>query len=312
MKLNESNVFTLRKQFIEHPQAASAIDRIAAVHSDSVSTGAGKGLALLGPSGAGKTTVLKEYLERHPSVLDGPNRRKPIIFAVVPSAPTPKSLGAATLAAMGDPLAHVTKHSAEEKQARIATLFQALHTELVIFDESQHLVDHRTASRDAVTDWLKNLFNLTGVAVVLAGLKRTESLLSANEQLRRRFSATFYYDRFAARNEAESLAFANLLYSFAGGLPVAALDFTEPSVLMRFHMASFGLIDYLIKVIDRAVQIARDRKPQEISLDTLAQAFREEVWSRAPNARNPFHQDFDGNPLIGIGEPFEDFDKIAN
>ena len=311
MKRKSFETFSLRKQFIDYPQAAAAVDRLAAVHQDAKRTGLGRGLALLGPSGVGKTTALMEYENRYLADYEFPGNRQPIVFVVVPSTPTPKSLGSATLAAMGDPLAHVTRHSAEERQARIVTLFEKLGTELVIFDEAQHMVDHRKASREAVSDWLKNLLNVTGVAVVIAGLKRTENLLAANEQLRRRFSATSYYDRFSLDTQEDALAFVNLLVSFRDNLPVAALDFTEKSILMRFYFASFGLIDYLIKVIDRAVQIARDKRPAEIDLDILARAFRDEIWSRAPDVRNPFDRKFDGQPLIGHGEPFERFDQIA-
>jgi hypothetical protein len=149
------------------------------------------------------------------------------------------------------------------------------------------------------------------VAVVLAGLKKAEDLLLSNEQLRRRFSATAYYDRFNIYDPQGAQTFANLLFSFQQIMPVPALKFIAEDVLLRFYYASFGLIDYLIKIVDRAVCLVQHKEAAEIDLSVLAQAFRDEVWSMAPDKRNPFHAEFNFEDLIGKGEPFEDFDIKA-
>lgn len=300
--------FTLRTSFIEYPQSIRALARIQEVHEASRLSKRGRGIALLGPSGVGKTTVLEEYIRSFMPTLNIP-RAKPILFVEVPSSPTPKSLGAAMLSTMGDPFAH--RGSAEEKLFRIITLLKGLHTELVVFDESQHLVERRRTPNGATTDWLKNLLNGSRIAVVLAGLKKTEELLSSNEQLRRRFSATIYYDRFKIFEDGAQL-FGQLLLSFEKILPVPALSFIAEPILIRFYHASFGLIDYLIKIVDRAVWLAQHSGSGEIDQATLAQAFRDEVWSLAPDLRNPFCPQFNRQGLTGQAEPFEDFDIKAS
>lgn len=304
----ESTPFTLRKLIIEYPQLVQARDRIRQVHEASQLSGKGRGIALLGPSGVGKTTVLEEYMRSFKSSPRSPGS-KPIIFVEVPSTPTPKSLGAAVLDAMGDKFAH--RGSAEEKQFRIVVLLKGLQTELVVFDEAQHLVEIRRTPTGATTDWLKNLLNKSRVAVVLAGLKRTEELLFSNEQLRRRFSATAYYDRFDIEKPGGAQSFGQLLKSFHELLPVPTLSFVNVDMVQRFYHASFGLIDYLIMIVDRAVLLAQQSKVVEIDLAILAQAFRDEVWSLSPDKRNPFSSKFNWEPLIGKCEPFEDFDSKA-
>lgn len=82
-------------------------------------------------------------------------------------------------------------------------------------------------------------------------------------------------------------------------------------MIRRFYLASFGLIDYLIKVIDRSVWLVQHRDAEGINLPILCEAFKDEVWSAAPEERNPFSDAFDFKPLIRDCEPFENFDIIA-
>lgn len=305
--MNSNTPNTLRKNFIRCPHSVHALERIRDVHVASKATGKGMAIAILGPSGVGKTTILQEYIRSLGGQV-APGEGKSI-FVEVPSTPTPKSLGAAVLVAMGDQFAH--RGSAEEKLCRIVKLMTGLKIELIIFDEAQHLVERRRTPTGATTDWLKNLLNTSKVAVVLAGLKRAQDLLLSNEQLRRRFSATVYCDRFRVDESTSAKQFAKLLISFEKMLPVPSLTLSSNDTALRFYHASYGLIDYLIKVIDRAICLVHAGKFTEIDLTVLAQAFRDEVWSLAPNDRNPFCEEFSYLELTGKFEPFEDFDIKA-
>lgn len=306
--MSSNNSTKQRKNFIACTHSVRALKRIGEVHQASRAAEKGMGIAILGPSGVGKTTILKEYIRLHDERATA-RTSKAIVFVEVPSTPTPKSLGTAVLEAMGDQFAH--RGSAEEKLFRIVKLLTGLKVELVIFDEVQHLVERRRTPTGATTDWLKNLLNASKVAVVLAGLKRAQDLLLANEQLRRRFSATVYCDRFRIDDPESAKQFAKLLISFEKMMPVPALPLTSQNTALRFYHASFGLIDYLIKVIDRAVRLVQMGRFSEIDLTVLAEAFRDEVWSLAPDSRNPFSEEFTFVELTGKFEPFEDFDVKA-
>lgn len=54
--------FSLRHHFILSPQAERALTRLAEVHGDTRRTGTSKGLVIQGPSGVGKSTLVKEYV----------------------------------------------------------------------------------------------------------------------------------------------------------------------------------------------------------------------------------------------------------
>lgn len=308
----EENIapFSLRHHFILSPQAERALNRLTEVHEDTRRTGTSKGLVIQGPSGVGKSTLIKEYVRELEATKKKEAGHRFVLVVEIPSSPTKKNLATAMLTAMKDPYADSRNHSAETKFARIILLLGSLGVEVVVLDEAQHLVDYKRNAAYEAADWIKSLMNETGITFVLVGLKRTEGLLWANEQLRRRFSATVDYNRFML-TEACWEQFAMLLHGVRELLPVVSISFSEKEMIRRFYLASFGLIDYLIKILDRSVWLVQHRNSEGINLRILSQAFKDEVWSAAPDVRNPFSYAFDFKPLIGDREPFENFDIIA-
>lgn len=302
--------FSLRHHFILSPQAERALTRLAEVHGDTRRTGTSKGLVIQGPSGVGKSTLVKEYVRELESLKKTEAGHRSVLIVEIPSSPTKKNLATAMLTAMKDPYADSRTHSAETKFSRIILLLRSLAVEVVVLDEAQHLVDYKRNAAYEAADWIKSLMNETGITFVLVGLKRTEGLLWANEQLRRRFSATVDYNRFTL-TETCWAQFATLLLGIRDLLPVASISFSDKKMIQRFYLASFGLIDYLIKILDRAVWLVQDRNFEGINLAVLSKAFKDEVWSAAPNERDPFSEEFDFTPLIRDREPFENFDMVA-
>jgi hypothetical protein len=302
--------FSLRHHFIVSPQAERALTRLMEVHGDTRRTGTSKGLVIQGPSGVGKSTLIKEYVRELESSASPQLGHRSVLNVEIPSSPTKKNLATAMLTAMKDPYADSRSHSAETKFARIILLLSNLGIEVVVLDEAQHLVDYKRNAAYEAADWIKSLMNETSIMFVLVGLKRTEGLLWANEQLRRRFSATVDYNRFML-TEACWTQFATLLRGIRELLPVDSISFSGKEMIRRFYMASFGLIDYLIKVIDRSVWLVQHRNSEGINLGILSEAFKDEVWSAAPDERNPFNDAFEFKPLIRDREPFENFDIIA-
>ena len=302
--------FSLRHHFIVSPQAERALTRLMEVHGDTRRTGASKGLVIQGPSGVGKSTLISEYVRE----LESTNPPKPghraVLSVEIPSSPTKKNLATALLTAMNDPYADSRSHSAETKFSRIVLLLGSLGVEVVVLDEAQHLVDYKRNDAYEAADWIKSLMNETSITFVLVGLKRTENLLLANEQLRRRFSAIVDYNRFMI-TETCWAQFATLLRVIRDLLPVKSINFSTNEMIQRFYLGSFGLIDYLIKVIDRSVWLVQHRHAEGINLMILSEAFKDEVWSSASNERNPFDLAFDFRDLTGQREPFENFDVIA-
>lgn len=300
--------FSLRRQFIETQQVKQVFQRIGDVHQEMLRSETSKGLTILGVSGSGKTTAVRQCLASSFPDSQIPGKLCRTLQIATPSAPTKKNLASAVLTGLNDPFADARSHTEGVKTKRIIKLLTNLQTEIVVFDEAQHITDCTRSTTYEAADWIKEIMNACNIVVVLAGLERTRQLLWTNEQLRRRFSAVVRlkgYDLYVRKEAEQFVALLGALRSF---LPVSSVDFLTKEMIQRFHFASNGLIDYLIKVLDRAAWQVLIGRSRGIDNTVLSQAFHDEVWAEAPPERNPFDPAFNFKPLSGAREPFEAFD----
>lgn len=162
------STFTLQKQIMEHPKFTLTIREIARLHERGKVAGVADSMLLVAQSGTGKSTALKYYEERFPRTEKKWGTRIPVLRVVTPESPTVKTLAESVLVAMGDPAA--AKGTASAKTNRIIHFFKVCGVELLFIDEFQHFHDsQRAAESRRVSDWLKNLINMVGIPVILAG-----------------------------------------------------------------------------------------------------------------------------------------------
>ncbi len=295
--------YSIRGHVIEYKAHCAAIDRIERLHQRSRLTGQPGGLLITGLSGSGKSTVKQEYQARFPSRDTGEAFHVPVLTVDTPAGPTVKNLAESILAALGDELRY--RGTTEQKTQRIYHYLRLCKVELILIDEFQHFVQHGGRSQILlVTDWLKNLIDTAGIPVVLIGLPDCESVLNMNVQLARRFSARHYLKPFVFDTEEDQQEFRALLQTVQDSLPMPAVSLSDPEMAQRFYVATFGLIDFVCKLADTAVQLAAQYESRRIDSAILAEAFEEEVWRDAPKKLNPFTQRGELRLLIGRGEPF--------
>ncbi len=302
---SSQQIHDLSNHYIVTPQIQRSTTRVHEVINDTKVSGNAKGLLICGPSGAGKSTMIKKIMsDRRKDIVDGHNFKT--IYMNIPAKPTNKSMGEAFLDEIKDAFARKHGHSSEYKLLRITGLLKELGTELLIFDEMQHIVEHNCNTTEA-SNWIKYIMNHTGLAVVLIGMWETQKILDDNQQLRRRFSATVDFHRFKIIN-APSDHFLALVKTLEGLIKVKSVSLTTNDMLQRLYYASYGLMDYLVKVLNRAVWLVIKNNLEGITLDVLSQAFVDEVWSSVEANRNPFSQKFNFLSLVGKREPFYKFD----
>ncbi|WAH58807.1 TniB family NTP-binding protein [Pseudomonas silvicola] len=305
----EPEEISLRKLFIQTSYVKGAWGRLADVHQERIRFGESTGLLLMGPSGAGKSALASRYADAVNAERAVTQQCLPVVYLEMPSSPSKKNMCTALLEALGD-VDHAKRRndSSEVKFLRAVTLIENLKTELVIMDEAQHLIDYSRIDAYEAGDWIKSLMNKAGVSVVLVGMSRLEKLKKANSQFRRRFSATYTIKSFHPEEENWS-EFLGVIKILQKHMSVDAVDLLVPDMVQRLYFASNGLMDYLVKVLDRALVLVWEGAFPGISLATLHQAFREEVWLTAPSIRNPFDSSFNFLPLLGADEPFEEVDS---
>jgi hypothetical protein len=296
--------YKLRLEPICHQRFRKALFQIAELHHRRRTHGVGGGVLLIGPSGAGKSTILDAYKAEYPRSFEAQRTNIPVLVVRVPSSPTVRSLAGAILEEMGDRRSH--RGTAPERTSRLVEFIKRCGVEMLLLDEFQQLfyTPTVTAFRD-VTDWLKNLLESTGLGIVGCGLPAAELVIRSNEQLSRRFSQCTRMDPFSLEDEADFIEYRGLLKAIASHLPMECeIPLHEANLARRIHTASFGLLDYTIKLLEGAVSAANLAGLTTLSLDVLAASFRERIWKDVPDILNPFHPESLVRPLTQPGEAF--------
>ena len=239
------------------------------------------GIAVIGDSRTGKSRALEECATKHPPVRKAEGLYLPILRVKTPSKPTVKGLVEVMLRALSDP--KFDKGTEQARTGRLETLMRAAGTRMVMIDEFQHFYDkgsHKVMHH--VADWLKILVDDTKVALVVAGLPSCGAVLDQNEQLAGRFLAPIRMPRFDWNVDVHREEFAGILGAFHESLAehfdLPALD--TPEMAFRCYCGSGGLIGYLTRFLRQAVWDAIDARRSRITLEDLARAHDESVWSR--------------------------------
>lgn len=309
---NQTNhTFTVRNRVIEHDSFTKTIRAIANVHERWVLSRVPGALLIYGQSGSGKSTVLKYYMQQFPRQSTPRKIIIPVLKVVTPEAPTVRSFTEALLVALRDPAA--ARGSAAVKTQRIMHFVKECDIQIILIDEFHHFCDSKRSENRRVTDWLKNLINECGVPVVLFGLPRAISALYSNEQLRRRFSSPIHLSEFRFQTPEEQSNFRSVLHHLQSLMPYQhGLNLSAPEVAMRFHFATNGLIDYVVKIIDELVTASADHVQPTVNYSALQDAFRTQIWAEVPDRLNPFNPEINPRRLDQPNEPFSIWDDPSN
>lgn len=306
-KVNPYKGFTIRKTIVEHPAFCEALKKIADLHQRGFTANVAGGELITGQTGSGKTTLAEFYRDHFPVRIEPDRTVIPVLIVNTPESPTVKTLAEAILIALGDPAASVG--TAENKTRRIFKYLKECRVELIIIDEFQHFYDSKKISQARkVTDWLKNLFNIAAIPVVLVGLPRSVMVIRMNPQLKRRFSSPFYLRPFGFESDKEKKEFRGVLKSIHGMLPLKCPELHEANMAQRFYFASCGLFDYISKIVDKAVLIAGEQNQDTLTLKHFASAYQDQVWRDVPKRLNPFSEKPILRLLTKTAEPFEIWD----
>jgi len=251
-------------------------------------------LLVVGPTGAGKSTLVASYARQYPPLPTETGLSYPVVRATIPSPATIKALATTLLAALGDPQA--SRGTVGSMTYRLTRFFRDCAVELLILDELQHFRDrdNRKVLENA-SNWLKTLIKETGVACVLVGLQgEAEEVVRLNPQLARLFGdpyvlAPFGWDERRPETVQEFIAFLLLL---EGALPLAERpDLASLGMARRLYLASGGVMAYLMELIRRATYLAITQGHLSLDRATLARAFDQRLAAVRRDVPNPFADD---------------------
>jgi hypothetical protein len=279
---------------VNYPRFSEIIEKIEYCHKTSKFSSEPECLYIGGPTGAGKTTVCREYVKRYPRIEEGEITKVPVLMTTIPIPATEKGMVTKILNEIGDPLAE--KGSKSVQTIRLMRFIEKCDVELIILDEFQHFIDRDSEKvLRTVTDWLKVLIEDTGVPLVLLGLNggsyanHAEIIFDANPQLSRRFANRHTLQPFKFSSEEEIDEFRTFLFMIDKSLPLEMRSgLADQDMATRFFYASDGVVAYIMKLIKRATSMILQRNDEKLTIDTLAKAFDMHVLSDKPWKINPF------------------------
>ncbi|MEP3346761.1 MAG: TniB family NTP-binding protein [Litoreibacter sp.] len=148
-----------------------------------------RGLMLVGQSGSGKTTAIRELIRKHSTLIttDSSLEFCEYIGLQVPSPATMKFVGAATLRALGYPYSGNKQGPAIWDQVKVQLKLRG--TKFLGFDEAQDLARYQTdKERQSVVNTLKSLMenSVWPVGLVLSGMPDLKHIVNQDAQLARR------------------------------------------------------------------------------------------------------------------------------
>ncbi|MDR3483184.1 MAG: TniB family NTP-binding protein [Burkholderiaceae bacterium] len=296
----------LQDAYLMFPAFQTAYDQIEENLKLYRATGVAQNLLILGESGTGKTSLAHAFTESYPKQVLPERDLLPVLHVSVPAAATIAGTVEAVLRQLGDP--EPERGTVSAKTARAVRIARGCGVEMLLFDEAQHIQDRgRNYTQYFVGDWLKSLMDALGLPVTLLGLPRTQALLQANEQLRRRFTHRLSLSVHQGSQEANDESSLKLFRALSDALPLPldARPYGWKELGLRLHYATDGRIAYVKQLLVNAYSHAVNQSGTNISVSELAHAFTATIWPLGVGALNPFHQDFGFRSLDRLGEPFQ-------
>jgi Cdc6-like AAA superfamily ATPase len=245
-------------------------------------------MLLLGDPGNGKTTECKRYARDYPRrIVDG-RTILPVLYVSIPSPTTTKSLPEKILRQMGD--GFWKEGNTTVQTLRLCGLLDDTQTELIILDEFQGFIDGKTDRAVLeVSNWLKGFINEARKPVIVAGLPYCDIVLKANDQLERRFPIRETLHPFGWNTAKNISKFKMFLEQVDKSLPFdVKSNLADDHIARRMYVATNGVIDFVMKLVRRAAELAIDKDVEKIELGLLERAYRERIKAIVPNRPNPF------------------------
>lgn len=278
---------------IRYPRFNQLYDDISLCQALSITSGEPQCMALEGPTGVGKSTLVTTYAETFPRYETATRIKVPVFYLETPSPVTVKGMAARMLEALGDPAAHRGPLWSMNSRL-IYYLSQACSVRLVILDDFHHLIDQRTHRiLETVSDWLKVLIKETGVPFLVVGTEgQVRQILQANDQLSRLFAVRESLTPFPWDDTDYEVvkSFAAFIQYVEQSL---ALPFSDEvprqELLRRLHYATAGVVGHLMNLLHWATALARRQGATTLTLATLSQAFSKRCDEHSqPKQIDPF------------------------
>lgn len=289
--MNESSITLANSALIRYPRFKELHRDIRDCQEMSHLSDEPQCMALEGVTGAGKSTLIRDYISLFPRTEQPDGTRIPIFYIETPSPVTVKGMASTMLTYLGDPASQ--RGTLCSMNFRLIKLMIDCKVELVVLDDFQHLIDKETnCILEQVSDWLKVLIKETNLPFLVVGLSgKVERILTANLQLSRLFAVRetlepFKYNPSDYNGVTE---FARFIQYAEKGIGIELADtLPRQELLYLLHYATDGVVGNLMNLLRYAALCAQREKKTKIDFSMLAYAFSKRLSKHLKEKLNPF------------------------
>lgn len=247
---------------------------------------AGVGFAVIGESGAGKTTSLERAFAKHPAFpgygIVGSGC--PLITVQAPSPCTLGQLAMSILDAFGYSTQSVLQENQAWRRARFQIKDEDNHVIVLHIGDAQHvmhtLADHE---KKKFADTLKNLMIELKVQLILDGVDDLVPFLQMDRQLRRRLKYV-NFKNVSAEKDAEFIESTIRDYAKKAGLKLTISD--DDMLTGRLAHAACQQMGLVIEILVDAIEVSLTESSDTLSIDHFADAYAERTLDAT--GLNPF------------------------
>ncbi|MBK6744934.1 MAG: TniB family NTP-binding protein [Hydrogenophilales bacterium] len=292
--------------FILYPLISDICDECIRRMQRVMITGKSDSFLVICPTGGGKTSLAQYIKSLYPDKEEEEGSIRNILVFSIPAKPSTRTIPSAMLKELGDPI--YDKGNAGALIDRLKILLKECKTHLIIIDNVHDIPERR--KRKGVRE-IGNMFRdlMEGVPALylFIGLDISLEVTKSNNQVRRRSMAVKEIKYFTCNDNAGVSMFRRFLYELDKRLPIAELSGLESfDLTCRLWMASYGILDCLIKIVVEAMSIVVGDSREKITLEDFSKGYKKYLLDATPTV-DPFDKNTQTRLLDRAGEPFEDW-----
>jgi type II secretory pathway predicted ATPase ExeA len=288
VEINEK-LARFRSAFIASPYLKSVLNELDECRELSKLGGDPECMIVTGDTGAGKTSLIKKYLELNSRKESYEGTVIPVLSTTLPGEANSVALFQQILTDLGHPYPFESNNEVQLRK-QIKDLARNCRLELIIVDEFQHLIERKSLKiLKETANSIKSLIVDTKIPIALFGMPYSSVILDSVSQLSSRFERRRTLSPFRISTEEQRNKYLILLSFFED-----LMDLPEPSnfpsedMFRRLYAYSSGNFKKLKNLLNAAYKAALENGELYISKQRLA----EEARSRNSDLTD------DGNPFL--------------
>lgn len=290
--------------YVAHPEAEQILQKIERCHYSREYSSEPRSMSLTGATGSGKSTIIEQYMLRHPASATEKETSIPIFKSLIQPD---TNIGDFLISVLKSLIARVSGISEDDVhddfltgkptavRKRLYKYIAHANVKIIILDEFQHLISSKDKKvLNHIADTIKTLINETKVPVVLVGTTKANAVFAENPELARRLSEKIDLTPFSLSDSSSMATFRKFLAEVDKLLPFESLSrLATKEMSMRMYAASNGYIDDIMRIVHDAGYTAIYDDSESITIEHLAQAFENNPGQNQTAPGNPFSANYE-------------------